>query len=450
VRLRPFKHLHILARACTRAAQRLAGDRRGNFGLIFGLLAVPVVLSVGCSLDYVRTYNIKVQMQSDLDSALISAVKGVDSLNEAQIKQRVKDWFNAQSADGSTQYALTDSDITVDKATRAITATAKATIPTTLLGIINIPTVNARAKSAVTGPASSYLNVYIVIDKSASMLLAATSSGQTAMRNSSAGCVFACHNAEAGSHLYKGTYYANNYLLSRAMGVTLRADVAATAATNVLDLVAAADPTQAQIKVGLYTLGETATQELAPTTSLSTVRSKLATNAMTAATAFDYSFFDQSLPALTSLVGAAGDGKTSATPLKLVLILTDGVQSKRDWVLNGPTANVAPLNPAWCSSMKSKTNKVTVGVLYTEYLPMTWDWGYNATVGANMSSWASTFTAVMRAGVPTSTTRQAYIPYALTDCASAGMYLSAASQPAIEAGLSTLFKQYIGSVRLTQ
>lgn len=82
---------------------------------------------------------------------------------------------------------------------------------------------------------------------------------------------------------------------------------------------------------------------------------------------------------------------------------------------------------------------------------MTWDWGYNATVGQTMSSssfksvWAGAFSSSYN-----STPRQAYIPTAPSACASnKGLFLQANSSAEIEAGLSSLFQQYVAKVRLT-
>ncbi|MNT91610.1 hypothetical protein D3C72_2327410 [compost metagenome] len=47
-------------------------------------------------------------------------------------------------------------------------------------------------------------------------------------------------------------------------------------------------------------------------------------------------------------------------------------------------------------------------------------------------------------------TRQAYIPVALEECASSSdLFLQASSAAEIEAGLSSLFQQYVAKVRLT-
>jgi hypothetical protein len=318
--------------------------------------------------------------------------------------------------------------------------------------IANIDTVPVSVASAVKGPATSYLNVYIVIDTSPSMLLAATTSGQATMY-SGIGCQFACHTGDA--HTIGKKTYANNYEYSTAKNIKLRADVAGDAVKDVLTLIDTSDKNHERIKVGLYSLGDTLTEVLAPTLSTDTARTRLSTSSygLTSATSKAATYFDVSLATLKQKVGAGGDGTSSGSPLKLVLLLTDGVQSKREWVTSGSSywPKVAPLNPAWCDYLKNQSN--TMAVLYTEYLPITTDWGYNATVGSTMASanWKNTWGGTMDSGVSTSITRRDYIPYALADCASSkSLFLSASSSTEITAGLSALFTQYLSSVRLTQ
>jgi Flp pilus assembly protein TadG len=463
--------------ALSDAGRRFLGDRRGNFGMTFALIAVPMLLGIGVSIDYVRAYNVKVKMQSDLDAALIASVKEVDSLNENQIKAKVALWFDAQKDINVATYSLAATDITVSKANRTIRAVATGVVPTTFLGLANITSVPVSVTTSVSGPATSYLNVYLVLDKSASMMLPATTAGQDMMKKYASGaCVFACHVSE-GSSKYKGTTYSTNYALSKAMGVSLRTDVALTAAQEVLDLVSASDPTQSRIKVGLYTIGTDAHERYAPNASMSAVKTALLkdSNYMTSSTSETTTDFKTSMATLKTLVGTAGDGSTANAPLKLVLMLTDGVHSQRPWVTNmnyntwqcvswvnnscvkyngyffPDQPKTTPLNPNWCSAIK--TTNVTMGVLYTEYLSIPLDWGYNGTVGETMktSVFTTTWGGTLRKGTSNTTVRRDYIPYALEDCASsAEMFLSAADPDAIEQGLSTLFQQYLGSVRLTQ
>ncbi|CDZ62735.1 Putative membrane protein (DUF2134) [Neorhizobium galegae bv. orientalis] len=443
------------------ALSGLLADRRGNIAIMFSLLLVPLITAVGASLDYVRAYNARSKMQADLDSALLGAVKSVGTLDNAALKKRIQEWFAAQTDLGSGGYTLEEIDI--DTSNRRITATARATVSTTLLKIAGIDGVGVATSSSVEGPGRAYLDVHIVLDKSASMLLAATSAGQSSLMASPANCAFACHTPEGTTFTYKSKTYSNVYDLSVAMNIKLRADVSVDAAREVLDLIDTADAAHERIRVGLYTLGETTTQVLSPTFSTSAARTKLnsKTSGMTSATSEDGTYFDTSLTALKPMIGTAGDGTTKDAPLKLVLILTDGVQSERNWVLQSnsgirfPTAKnslqtvVTPINSKWCKQVKDLD--ATIGVLYTEYLPMTWDWGYNATLGKTMSS--SGFSSIWGGTVASgksSSTRTAYIPKALEECATSGdLFLQANSAEEIEEGLSSLFKQYLSKVRLT-
>lgn len=441
------------------ALRSLGRDRGGNVAIVVALSLVPMLVAVGASFDYIRSYNVRQRMQSDLDAALIAAVKQINNTEDTDaLKEKVADWFHAQ-VDNS--YALGEIDI--DTSNHNITATASGTVPTTFMKIANIETVPVSVASAVKGPATSYLNVYIVIDTSPSMLLAATTQGQSDMYNG-IGCQFACHTGD--SHTINKKTYANNYEYSAEKKIKLRADVAGDAVREVLDMIDESDENHERIKVGLYSLGDTLSEVLAPTLSTDTARTRLAdaSYGLTSATSKAATYFDVSLATLKQKVGAGGDGTSSGAPLKLVLLLTDGVQSQREWVTdkvkwdkNGKAISgsywnkVAPLNPDWCGYLKNQSN--TMAVLYTEYLPITSDWGYNATVGSTMASanWKSTWGGTMDSDVSSSITRRDYIPYALGDCASSkSLFISAASSTEITEGLSTLFTQYLSAVRLTQ
>lgn len=433
------------------ALSRFARDRRGNVSVIVVFSILPMLICVGGGLDVVRTYNVRVKMQADLDAALVAAVRELGTSDEAKIQTKVRQWFEAQTAANDGAYTL--GAITIDKANQSISAKASGSVGTSLMSLINVDELPIDVRASVRGPSTSYLNVYIVVDNSPSMLLAATKAEQDRMQ-AKIGCAFACHTPE-GTRTVDGITFSDNYTYSQAAGIRLRSDVAVDAATKVIDLIDVADKEHRAIKVGLYTVGDAAKQVLAPTFSTATARTKLKskTDGMNGATASTATYFDKSLPQLQDFVGTAGDGKTADQPLKLVLFLTDGVQSQREWVSTNRWIGrqVAPLNPAWCAGMK--TNKATLGVLYTEYLPMTWDWGYNATVGNSMAAadWNAVYGGVMRSGVPGSTTRQAYLPYALEDCSSSkDLFISAASPTAITTGLAKIFNTYLGTVRLTQ
>ena len=171
---------------------------------------------------------------------------------------------------------------------------------------------------------------------------------------------------------------------------------------------------------------------------------------MPPATSYSSTYFHMALPQFAKLVGPAGDGTSPLKPLKLVLLLTDGVQSNRHWVHDDP-ARVTPLNPDWCDGVKKAGAEV--GVLYTEYLPINGDWGYERTVGETMktSDYSSLWKGDMPSGNRKNIRRRDYIPYVLSSCASRpSLFLSASDADDIEKGLSAIFEQYLAMVRITR
>lgn len=454
--------------------RHLAKARTGNIGLTFALIVTPVILAVGTGIDLARTYNIQNRMQADLDAGLISAVKNVDTLTNQQLKQKISDWITADNNLASTAYTI--NNISVDTANHVISATLNASVPTLFMRLAGVKSVAVAAKSKAKGPSSSYLQVYIVLDKSASMLLPSSQADRTTFLNllyntsysdpttffrSYMKCEFACHEFDGGYFKYNYRTYTNIYDLVKAYNntsstpITLRTDVALTAAGQVIDMIAASNATTPHITAGLYYFGEDLYTSVPQTSSTTTLKRALTddTYGLTSATSQPVTYFNTMLTTLTKLVGTAGDGSSAAKPLKLVLLLTDGAQSTRPWVLTSSTTQtyVAPMNPAWCSQMK--TSGVTIGILDTEYLAIPYDWGYNATLGMSMTSanWYTNWGGVMRSGVSGSTARRDYLQYALTDCASSSqLFLSASDKADIATGLSTIFNSYLSSVRLTQ
>ena len=453
----------------------LCQSRDGNIALVFAIVCVPVIIAVGTGIDFARAYNVQIKMQSDLDAALIASVKSVSTLDATQLRTKITNWFAAEGNLTTTAYSI--ASVSVDTSNQAVSANVTASVPTIFMGLAGIKTVPINVKSTAKGPTSSYLQVYIVLDKSASMLLPSSQTDRTNFLNllysnsySNAAatthnymkCEFACHNYDGQYFKYNGTIFNNIYDLVKSYNssnssspITLRTDTALTAASQVIDLISSANATSSHITAGLYYFGADLYTSVGQTSSTTTLKKALTddTYGLTSATSQSVSYFNTMLSTLTTLVGTAGDGSSSAKPLKLVLLLTDGAQSSRPWVLTSATTEtyVAPLNPAWCSSLK--TNGVTIGILNTDYLAITYDWGYNATLGMSMASanWYSVWGGVMRTGVSTSTTRRDYLQYALSDCASnSGLFISASSKTDIASGLSTIFNSYLYSVRLTQ
>ncbi len=124
--------------------------------------------------------------------------------------------------------------------------------------------------------------------------------------------------------------------------------------------------------------------------------------------------FDDLVASFVSAVGNSGTGATQQDPKKLVMIATDGVNDPtRAWTWDTPLRDqVRAFNTAFCDTLKSRGN--TVAVINTPYLPMPWDWGYNATLGLP--------------GLRGGATRVDDVPLVLRQCA--GTYFTIASDVA--------------------
>lgn len=424
--------------------RRYRGNERGTVVVIFALSLLPFVLGVGAAIDFARAYNVQTQMQTDLDSALIAAVKKVSSSDTATVQSTIAAWFAAQT--DLTDYTF--SSITVSKSAGSVTATLTSTVSTAFMQLIGVDSLPISVSSTALGSSTAYINVYIVLDNSASMMLAATTSDQKTMYNA-IGCVFACHSG--GSVTVNRVSYSNYYKYARAAGITLRTDVELDAAAAVVSAIETADSDSTHIKAGVYRIGATATLVQSPTTSMSTV-----TAALTESEAENYSYFNKSLPAIASAIGSSGDGSSASSPKKLILLVTDGVQSSLSWVGNSSSRPyITPINPSWCDSMKN-TYGDTVGVLYTEYIAssyITSDSHYSGSLAKTMASsyWQSYWSGVYDSDITSSETRQAAIPTALEKCASSSEYFTAASSTdEIKSGLVSLFETYMQNVRLSQ
>jgi hypothetical protein len=187
------------------------------------------------------------------------------------------------------------------------------------------------------------------------------------------------------------------------------------------------------VKVGLWALDSSLTQMSSMTSSYTSVSSNfpapaVATSDAAAATPFNHLIGD-----FISTVGTAGDGSSPSSPKKMVIIATDGVNDPtRAWVSDASLRpQVKVFDTTFCSTFK--TNGVTVAIINTPYYPMTWDWGYNATLG--------------QPGSLGGATRVDDIPIALAACA--GQYFTVASDvAAIQNSFTNLFIK-ASPIRLT-
>jgi Flp pilus assembly protein TadG len=441
-----YSRISSLLRPLCQTATAFRRNRRGNIAVTFGFALLPCIGVIGAGIDYSRMIAAKSLAQSALDGAVLQAVKAIASETNAELKSGIESWVTGSLSDDTFVFGTP----TIDRTEKTITDTMTVSISTVFMDIFGVNTLSSTLTSTATGSNKSYMEVYFLLDNSASMGLAATTAGQTTMKTY-ASCVFACHTQQGSTtYTYNKTKYTTTYALAKALGVTLRTDVMNTAAEAVLDLIDELDSDHERIKVGVYYFNTAITAAQAP--SYSTTAGRSALTGSYSALGVDGSYFDVVMPAMATIVGSSGDGTRASTPKKLVLLVTDGAQSKMSWLTTtAGQQKITPLNPTWCQTLKN--NDVTVGVLYTEYLAAASDSHYTATLGKTMTSsvWTSTWGGTLHTGVSGSTIRRDYISYALSDCATSSDYfISASDTSEITSGLTTLFDTWTTNIRLAE
>ena len=235
------------------------------------------------------------------------------------------------------------------------------------------------------------------------------------MMKGQGGCALACHDKTNGT---------DSYAWALKKGIELRYQVVNQGVQNLLTYLNSNASLKSHVKVGLWSF-----DDQPDATDGSDLHLLDGVQQFSGARACQHrriggNAVQQPDIELHQRVGTAGDGSSSSSPQKMVIIATDGVNDPtRAWVSDvSLRSQVKVFDTAFCTTFKTKG--VTVAIINTPYYPMTWDWGYNVTLG--------------QPGSLGGATRVDDIPIALSKCA--GKYFTVASDVAsIQSAFTKLF-----------
>jgi hypothetical protein len=138
------------------------------------------------------------------------------------------------------------------------------------------------------------------------------------------------------------------------------------------------------------------------------------------------------LPIIANHMGPQGDGYSAQTPLKMLVLITDGVEGDRGYSMpNAPIDkpldwNWKPqISPQTCAAIKD--SGIALAVIDVKYYDATTDFWFNYWLGRVISAWNSTI--------------YGEISPALQQCASGGWYFSATDSADIDAALTQLLNK---------
>ncbi len=356
-------------------------DRRGNVAIITALLSVPLIGMASLAIDYGSAVSARATLDAAADSAALLAttvasnqylagVASPTSAAQAAATQR----FNAQAGaiNGVTVSTITVG-VTQNGAQFASTVTYKGSYQTALGPVVGIGSIALGGASASSLSVNPYVDIQVLMDVSASMLIAATSADIANMQvlttnfkpapkevvpdNAGASCAFACHWNNDGT----------DYLaLAQKNNVTLRLDVLRSAVGNLITNIAALNK-QAAFRLGMTTFAQAFSQIYPMSSNISGASTALAAitpdiNMCTSNCPETY--FAGAMTSLAPVIGTSGNGATQATSQKFLFIVSDGLVDQ----YSGSSRVIGPINPANCAAIKAQG--VTILTLYTPYLPI--------------------------------------------------------------------------------
>jgi Putative Flp pilus-assembly TadE/G-like len=429
-------------------------------------MLVPLVVAVGCAIDYGRAAHVHTKLLAAADAATLGSISSgsraaAESLTMpggGSIADGVSDAISLFNANISMlpdmQLGAVNANVGVSQGILTSTVTFAANVPTAFMNIVGIKTIPMKGTvtaSIGVSPKPVYVDFYFLLDNSPSMGIAATPTEMKKLydativqsRDLDGQCAFACHVTSSVAP-YE---LVDNLAVARAAGVQLRIDQV-VAATNKVILAAGPQETLPnQFRFAVYDYGATAaTMGLTPIFALSADWNAAATAVQGIQLMSVKWWGDQNdqttphdtiLPAMNSAIATPGDGSSSGSPKKYVFIISDGVSDEANpsggcsKVLNGTTRCIQPINPALCQAFKDKG--IQVGVVYTTYYSIAYpdypitDQTYHDNVMPYNSG-------------PFQPSTNSQIAANMQACASKGLYFEISPTMDIPAALQAVFK----------
>lgn len=137
-------------------------DRSGAAALLFGLLLVPVLGSIGLAVDASRGYLVESRLSKALDTAALAAGRVALSANAEDVARK---YFNANFGPGGSDVALSYS---LDSTQQFVTLGADASVPTTFMRIFGRDRMDVSARTVIQRQTSG-MELALVMDNTGSM-----------------------------------------------------------------------------------------------------------------------------------------------------------------------------------------------------------------------------------------------------------------------------------------
>jgi Flp pilus assembly protein TadG len=204
-----FKKLTILLRS-----NKFLKDENASIAVIFSISLLAVLASIALAIDYTNSSRINAKLQSAADVSALAALthvkKNLPPYTDEMLEQGKaigSKMFSNHAANIATINTITPTfKVTQSGGVVKSDVTYNAKINTLLASIIGHDIMSVTGSStAIYGSAAGatpYVNIYFMLDESASMGIGATSADIAKLENETDDgrgytCAFACHTNEA-------------------------------------------------------------------------------------------------------------------------------------------------------------------------------------------------------------------------------------------------------------
>jgi Flp pilus assembly protein TadG len=213
---------------------RFRHDKSANIALIFVFATLPLLLAVGCAVDYSVAIRMRAKLQSAADAASVAAISqkspgytaAVAMTGNGSVPDGVNDANNVFNGNisGITGFSNLSLTSTVTKTNNILNSNVQfsADVPVVFMKLAGYTKLTVTGVSKSTASMPLYLDFYLMLDVSGSMGLPSTNDEQTRLAavnpdnygNYPTGCTLACHFATQDVCTNSGQKYpTNNYCL---------------------------------------------------------------------------------------------------------------------------------------------------------------------------------------------------------------------------------------------
>ena len=353
-------------------------DRRANVAIITALLMIPLIGMAGLAIDVGSAVAARATLDAAADSAALLATTVASNQYLAgaanpttAAKTAAAARFNAQAGTiASVTLGTVTVAMTQNGAQFASTVTYTAGYQTALASVVGVDSIALGGVSSSALSVNPYVDIQVLMDVSASMLIAATPNDIAAMQvlttnfkpapnevvpdNAGASCAFACHwNTDGTDYL----------ALAQANKVTLRLDVLRSAVGNLITNIAALNK-QAAFRLGMTTFAQAFSQIYPMSGNISGANAALAAispDVNMCTSNCPETYFSGAMASLGTIIGTSGNGSSQVKSQKFLFIVSDGLVDQ----YTGVARVIGPINPSDCAAIKAQG--VQILTLYTPY-----------------------------------------------------------------------------------